>query len=96
MQPHLKAFLDEDEGYKQFCERFDYFSATPEERDRFISWQLGAMRQEGMFMAAEERGREQKAIATATRLLDMGMPVDKITQATKLPIEIILSLKTNP
>ncbi|MCL1999178.1 MAG: PD-(D/E)XK nuclease family transposase [Turicibacter sp.] len=58
MQPQLKAFLDEDEGYKQFCDRFDYFSATPEERDRFISWQLGAMRQEGMFMAAEERGIE--------------------------------------
>ncbi|MCL1986468.1 MAG: PD-(D/E)XK nuclease family transposase [Firmicutes bacterium] len=99
MQPKLKTFAEEDEGYQQFCDRFDYFSATPEERNRFVGWQLGTMRHEGMLDAARQEGVEigieQRAISTATKMLSRGVDIDDIILYTDLSLETILSLKNN-
>ncbi|MCL2015052.1 MAG: Rpn family recombination-promoting nuclease/putative transposase [Defluviitaleaceae bacterium] len=91
MQPELQTFAKYDEGFQQFCDRFDYFSANPMERDKYANWRLAFMRQAGELQGA----REEKAKEIAMKLLLMDLPIDNIIQATDLPIETILSLRAN-
>ncbi|MCL1998896.1 MAG: PD-(D/E)XK nuclease family transposase [Turicibacter sp.] len=96
MQPELKTFARADEGYQQFCERFDYFSASPTERKKYSDWQQSMMQYAGEMQGARDEGRLEGRILTATKMLSKGVAVEDIILYTDLSFDTILSLKNNP
>ncbi|MCL1987698.1 MAG: hypothetical protein FWG64_06990 [Firmicutes bacterium] len=103
MQPESKTFARADEGYQQFCERFDYFSASPTERKKYSDWQQSMMQYAGEMQGARDeglveglaKGRVEEATEIAIRLLEKNYPITEIMELTKLSDEVILSLKNN-
>jgi hypothetical protein len=97
MTPTLQAFAKQDEGFKQFCERYGIVAEDPESRERYFDYINYVWKMQGIQEAAYEDGYEA---ASKTIILDMARNLKKqailsnsdIAKATNLPIEIIEKL----
>jgi hypothetical protein len=56
MNAQLQQFVKTDDGFRQYCERYNRVAADPETRDEYYRWVNEQMRQWGIVKAAEERG----------------------------------------
>jgi predicted transposase/invertase (TIGR01784 family) len=104
MTPALQAFAENNKGFRQFNDRYEFVSATPEVRSEYIQWCLDSMREEGIRDAGIqegiergiERGREEgrkEGILDSARIMKAeGYPFEAIAKVFNLEISEIEAL----
>jgi hypothetical protein len=55
----LQAFAENNKGFRQFNDRYEFVSATPEVRSEYVQWCLDSMREEGIRDAGIQEGIER-------------------------------------
>jgi predicted transposase/invertase (TIGR01784 family) len=96
MTPALQAFAENNKGFRQFNDRYEFVSETPEVRSEYVQWCLDSMREEGIRDAgiAEgiERGRQEAILDSARRMKSEGFPIDAIAKVFNLTTSEIETL----
>jgi hypothetical protein len=70
MNAQLQQFAKTDDGFRQYCERYNLVAADPETRDEYYRWVNEQMRQWGIVRAAEERGAGAERAKWASLVAD--------------------------
>jgi predicted transposase/invertase (TIGR01784 family) len=89
MVTELKTFAHNNEGFRQFAERYEFVSTSEELRNEFLNWQRELMRQQGMLEAAEEKGMvkgmeqgiEKGIDAIINELIKLGISIEDLNKA---------------
>ena len=85
MVTELKTFAHNNEGFRQFAERYEFVSTSEELRNDFLNWQRELMRQHGMLEAAEEKGMEkgiEKGVdIIINELIKLGVSIEDLNKA---------------
>ena len=84
MTPLLQAYAAQDEGFRQFCERYGRVSEDPKARDDYYWWINAMWREQGERDAAFEDGAKNKQLEFAARLLKRKRPIEEIIEDTGL------------
>jgi hypothetical protein len=58
MYPQLQQYASRDDGFSQFCSRFNYVSADETTRNTYLNWLLYQMNQRGVIASAVESAVE--------------------------------------
>ena len=107
MKPELQDYAKKDAGFQQFCDRYNFVSADPKTRNEYVLWVNDLMREEGEKEWAWQEGKiegikegikegsKQQAMFIAYNMLEMNMPVEVISKATKLSLEEVEALHKN-
>jgi predicted transposase/invertase (TIGR01784 family) len=96
MTPQMQQFETWDTGFKQYCDRYDRVAANPATRDEYYRWIDEQIRQQGMILGAEERGREEgrmeEKLEVARNLFAMGFTSEQVSKGVRLPIDVVQKL----
>lgn len=107
MTPELQDYTQQDNGFLQFCHRYNRAVADPQTRDEYVRWYLTIMREEGMIEAAVEAAVEvavEEATQSVTqsvthdiahRMLLNNHTVEETADVTLLPLEEVMKIKTS-
>jgi predicted transposase/invertase (TIGR01784 family) len=101
MTPELQHFATGDTGFVQYCERYDRVASDPDTRDEYYNWIDEQIRQHGMMLGAEEKGRlrgvkeglKEGKLEAARSFLAMGLPSEQVAKGTGLPLSTVLKLR---
>jgi hypothetical protein len=80
MTPSLQPFMDSDKGFHQYCAQYHRVASDPAVQDEYYRWVNEQMRQQGMMIAAEERGEKRGEENVITVLNEIGVSPDILRQ----------------
>jgi hypothetical protein len=95
METRLQTFYEQDEGLRQFCDRYGHAVETEEVREAYNRWYIGQMRDWGEMDGARQEGRNERNVAIAKKLLMRGLPVYDIAEDTGLSLAEVEQLRGN-
>jgi hypothetical protein len=97
MTPQLQEFIEQDSGFKQYCEQYKLAAADPKTRAEYFRWVDDVMHQEGVLQwgieIGEQRGKQLGIEASARNFLAMGLAPEQVAQGTGLPLAKIKKLR---
>ena len=101
MEPALQEYAEQDAGYRQFCDRYQYVASDPKSRKKYMRWVLDLMREEGERdwliqtgrKEGRKEGRRETVIEVARKLLKKNQPLEDIVEYTGLTLKEIAALK---
>ena len=59
MEPALQEYAKQDEGFQQFCDRYNFVSEDAKARREYVLWINDRMREAGMWASAWDEGMEE-------------------------------------
>jgi len=96
MTPALQAYAEKNNGFQQFCDRYQLVASSQKARDDYAKWVVSIMREEGMMEGARQEGI-QKGIQSAMeevakKMKNTGDSPEKILEFTGLSLSAIEKL----
>ena len=111
MSKALQDYAEQDAGFQQFCERYNFVSADPKTRREFVSWANDLMREagerewaydEGVNKGIDiginkgiDKGIDKGIESVAVNMLKRNKPLTEIAEDTGLSLERVTTLQKN-
>jgi predicted transposase/invertase (TIGR01784 family) len=100
MTPQMQQFETIDTGFRQYCDRYERVATDPATRDEYYRWIDEQIRQQGMMLGAEEKGRKEghregrmeEKLEVARSFLAMGLAPEQVSKGVRLPIDEVQKL----